>query len=81
MIRRPLQPSFGPGEKERLLTLLGDARHLVILFGASQPLNSETRPYVDTVKTSVDKLAEHLTGDPRYYWHKGHSAGGGPKIE
>jgi hypothetical protein len=77
VVHRQLRPHFGPHEKEQLLATLGHARTLVLLYGASQRSNSGSQPVVDAMKTAADNLAEHLTGNPRYYWQKPHAAGGG----
>ena len=77
MIRRPLRPNFSLSDTQRLLSVMGEVRDKAVLYGASLPVDHPGKAYCESLTKAADGLAEHLTGDPRYYWAKPHSAGGG----
>ena len=67
MTRRARSASFGSDLHPVLLQALLDARIWTLRYGQS---HTDVRPICDAVTQSIDKLGEHLTGDPEIFWRK-----------
>jgi hypothetical protein len=72
MVRRPLRPSFGPDDEQRLMQALREARAHTIKCSAAAPPHSERYAKCHAVTTSIDALAAELTGDPKHFHTKPH---------
>ncbi len=70
MVRRGRRSSFSPTEVPALLDAWLQARLWTLKYQTAQDFGSDARPICDTVKTSIDKLGEHLTGDPEVFWRQ-----------
>lgn len=78
MIERRGKPSFSKDDEERLLAYLQVARHLSINYGAAYGYHSPQYDLHTSLNEAIDKLAEQMTGDPKFFWQLGHTAGGRP---
>ena len=76
MIQRKCRPSFTKDDEERLLAYMQVTRNLAINYGAAYGFLSPQYTLVTSLNGATDKLAEHITGDPRFFWQLSHSAGG-----
>lgn len=54
-------------------------RYLSIRYGAAYGFHSQQHALHTTLNLAIDKLAEHLTGDARFFVSPGHTAGGRPE--
>lgn len=76
MIQRRGRPSFSKDDEERLLAFMEVTRYLSICYGAAYGFHSRQYALHTSLNTAIDKLAEQLTGDRRFYAAAEHSAGG-----
>lgn len=79
MIQRRRRPGFSKDDEERLLAFMEVTRYLSIRYGAAYGFHSQQYALHTSLNTAIDKLAEHMTGDPRFFATPGHSAGGRPE--
>lgn len=77
MIQR--RPSFSKDDEERLLAYMDVTRDLSIKYGAAYGFHSQQYALHTSLNMAIDKLAEHMTGDPKFFWSPHHSAGGRPE--
>ena len=78
MIQRRTRPGFSKDDEERLLAYMDATRHLSINYGAAYGFHSQQYALHTSLNAAIDKLAEHMTGDSKFFWSAGHSAGGQP---
>jgi hypothetical protein len=76
MIQRRGKPSFSKDDEERLLAFMQVTRYLSIRYGAAYGFHSQQYALKTTLNEAIDKLAEQITGDPKFFWSAPHSAGG-----
>jgi hypothetical protein len=76
MIHRKCRPSFSKDDEERLLAYLQVTRNLSNSYGAAYGFHSQQYALHTSLNVAVDKLAEHITGDPKFFWQMHHTAGG-----
>ena len=81
MIQRKCRPSFTKDDEERLLAYMHVTRNLAINYGAAYGFHSPQYTLVTSLNGAIVKLAEHVTGNPRFFWQQHHSAGGLPSHE
>lgn len=67
---RARRSSFGTEEKPMLLNALREARLWTLKYEQAQDFRSEVRPMCEALTNSIDKLGEHLTGDPEVFWRQ-----------
>lgn len=79
MIQRRGKPSFSKDDEERLLAYMDVTRHLTINYGAAYGYHSPQYALQTSLSDAIDKLAEQITGDPKFFWSAHHSAGGRPE--
>jgi hypothetical protein len=79
MIQRRGKSSFSKDDEERLLAYMDVTRDLSIKYGAAYGFHSQQYALHTSLNVAIDKLAEHMTGDPKFFWSAGHSIGGGPE--
>jgi hypothetical protein len=79
MIQRRGKPSFSKDNEERLLAHMQVTRYLSISYGAAYGFHSQQYALHTSLNAAIDKLAEHMTGDPKFFWSAHHSAGGSPE--
>lgn len=79
MIQRKCRPSFSKDDEERLLAYMQVTRYLSIRYGAAYGFHSQQYALHTSLNTAIDKLAEQMTGDPRFFASPGHSIGRGPE--
>jgi hypothetical protein len=79
MIQRRGKPSFSKDDEERLLAYMDVTRHLTINYGAAYGFHSPQYTLRTSLIGAIDKLAEQITGDPKFFWQMSHSIGGGPE--
>lgn len=70
MTRRRHQSSFGAELRPVLLQALLDARIWTLRFEHSLKSGSEAQPMCSELTKSIDRLGEHLTGDPEVFWRQ-----------
>jgi hypothetical protein len=51
-------------------------RNLTINYAAAYGYHSPQYALKTSLTGAIDKLAEQITGDPQFFWLRGHSAGG-----
>lgn len=68
MGRRGRSSGFESNLHPVLLQALLDARIWTLRYGQSQGYESDVRPICEAVTKSIDRLGEHLTGDPEIFW-------------
>ena len=78
LIQRRCRPSFSKDDEERLLAYMDVTRRLTISYGAAYGYHSPQYALSTSLSGAIDKLAEQLTGDPKFLWQMGHTAGGRP---
>lgn len=78
MIQRRGRPSFSKDDEERLLAFMEVTRYLSIRYGAAYGFHSQQYALHTSLNMAIDQLAEHMTGDPRFFSSAHHSIGGGP---
>ena len=76
MMQRRGKSSFSADDEERLLAFMDVTRELTIKFGAAHGFHSAQYALSTLLTGAIDKLAEHLSGDPKLFWLVEHSAGG-----
>jgi hypothetical protein len=76
MIKR--RPSFSKDDEERLLAYMQVTRHLSINYGAAYGYHSPQYALHTSLNDAIDKLAEQITGEPKFFWSAHHSVGGQP---
>lgn len=54
-------------------------RHLSINYGAAYGFHSPQYALKTSLNEAIDKLAEHITGDPKFFMLSHHTAGGRPE--
>lgn len=79
MIQRKCRPSFTKDDEERLLAYMQVTRNLAINYGAAYGFHSPQYTLVTSLNGAIDKIAEGITGEPRFFWSPHHSAGGRPE--
>lgn len=79
MIQRRMRSSFSKDEEERLLAYMDVTRDLTIKYGAGYGFHSQQYALHTSLNEAIDKLAEQITGDPKFFWQLGHTAGGRPE--
>jgi hypothetical protein len=79
MIQRRTRPSFSKEDEERLLAYMQVTRHLSINYAAAYGYHSPQYALQTSLNDAIDKLAEQITGDPKFFWQMGHIAGGRPE--
>jgi hypothetical protein len=67
MVRRPLRPTFGLADRNRLIDALRTTRHLVGLCSAAESYGSDLHRLCHAVADSIDGLAEGLTGNRKLF--------------
>ncbi len=77
MIRRPLRPHFPPTDKPKLLAALGEARDWTLAYEHGQSYHDPVRLQCEAIVSSIDALAETLTGDRTHFHLKPHGGGFG----
>jgi hypothetical protein len=78
MIQRRTRPSFSKDDEERLLAYMQVTRHLSINYAAAYGFHSPQYALKTSLNEAIDRLAEQITGDPKFFWSVHHSAGGRP---
>jgi hypothetical protein len=78
MIQRRTRPSFSKDDEERLLAYMQVTRHLSINYGAAYGFHSPEYALKTSLNEAIDKMAEQITGDPKFFILSGHTAGGLP---
>ena len=78
MIQRRGKPSFSKDDEERLLAYMDVTRDLSIKYGAAYGFHSQQYALHTSLNAAIDKLAEQMTGDLKFFWSAHHSAGGQP---
>jgi len=68
MVRRPLRPSFSPGDQGDLIEAMRRVRHLAIMCASAERFGSEVHQRCDDLKVAIDRLAGELTGNPEFFW-------------
>ena len=76
MIQRRSRPSFSSDDEERLLAYMDVTRHLTINYAAAYGYGSPQYTLQTSLTGAIDKLAEQITGDPRFFWQRDHTSGG-----
>ncbi len=76
MIQRRGKPSFSKDDEERLLAYMDVTRNLTINYGAAYGYHSPQYALKTSLTHAIDKLAEQITGDPRFFWQLHSTAGG-----
>jgi hypothetical protein len=79
MIQRRGGPSFSREDEERLLAFMQVTRHLNVYYGAASVFNSPQHGLSEALTGAIDKLGEHITGEPRLFVMDHHSIGGAPE--
>ena len=79
MIQRKCRPSFSKDDEERLLAFMDVTRHLSINYGAAYGFHSPQYALKTSLNEAIDKLAEQITGDPKFFVQMNHTAGGRPE--
>lgn len=67
MVRRPLRPSFGLADRNRLIDALRATRQLVGLCSAAENYGSDLHRLCHALGDSIDGLAEGLTGNRKLF--------------
>jgi hypothetical protein len=67
MVRRPLRPSFGLADRNRLIDAARTTRQLVGLCSAAESYGSDLHRLCHAVGDSIDGLAEGLTGNRKFF--------------
>ncbi len=78
LIQRRTRPSFSKDDEERLLAYMDVTWDLSIRYGAAYGFHSPQYALKASLNDAIDKLAEQITGDPKFFWQLGHTAGGRP---
>ncbi len=76
MIQRRGKPSFSKDDEERLLAYMDVTRNLTINYAAAYGYHSPQYSLSTSLTGAIDKLAEHITGNPQFFWLSGHTSGG-----
>ena len=63
-------------DEERLLAYMDTTRKLTVNYTAAYGYHSPRYALSTSLTGAIDKLAEQITGDPQFFWLKGHTAGG-----
>ena len=79
MIQRRGGPSFSREDEERLLAFMQVTRHLNVYYGAASVFSSPQHALSEALTGAIDKLGEHITGEPRLFVMDHHSIGGAPE--
>ena len=79
MIQRRGSPSFSREDEERLLAFMQVTRELNISYGAASVFDSRQHVLSSALTSALDKLGEHMTGDPRLFMQEHHSIGRPPE--
>ena len=67
MIQRRGSPSFSNEDEERLLAFMQVTRDLNIRYGSASDFNSPQHALSEALRIALDKLGEHISGDPRLF--------------
>ena len=76
MIQRRGKPSFSKNDEELLLAYMNEARRLAINYSSASKYDSPQHVVGQSLMAAIDKLAEQITGDPRFFWSVHPSIGG-----
>ena len=79
MIQRRTRPSFSKDDEERLLAYMQVTRQLSINYAAAYGFHSPQYTLQTSLLVAIDKLADQMTGDRKFFWQMGHTAGGRPE--
>ena len=79
MIQRRGKSSFSKDDEERLLAYMDVTRSLAISYGASYGFHAPQYTLATSLHVAIDRIAEDITGDAKFFWQQGHSIGGGPE--
>ena len=79
MIHRRCKPSFSKDDEERLLAYMQVTRQFTINYAAAYGYHSPQYALQTYLTDAIDKLAEQITGDPKFFWQMHHTAGGRPE--
>jgi hypothetical protein len=60
-------PSFSHEDEERLLAFMQVTRDLSIRYGSAYGFHSQQNALHTSLNAAIDKLGEHITGDPRLF--------------
>lgn len=76
MIQRKCKPSFSKNDEELLLAYMQEARRLAINYSSASKYDAPQHVVGHSLMAAIDKLAEQITGDPRFFWPFDSSIGG-----
>ena len=76
MIQRKCMPHFSHEDEERLLAFMSVTRELSIRYGSAYSFHSKQNELHTALNAAIDKLGEHITGDPRLFLPLPGTAGG-----
>ena len=68
--------SFSHEDEERLLAFMQVTRELSIRYGSAYGFHLKQNELHTALNAAIDKLGEHITGDPRLFMMDEHSIGG-----
>ena len=71
-------PSFSHEDEERLLAFMEVTRDLNNRYRSASSFGSPTDELSTALQSALDKLGEHISGEPRLFVMDGHSIGGAP---
>ena len=69
-------PSFSHEDEERLLAFMDVTRELSIRYGSAYGFHSKQNELHTALNAAIDKLGEHITGEPRLFSAPSGTAGG-----
>jgi hypothetical protein len=69
-------PSFSHEDEERLLAFMDVTRELSIRYGSAYGFHSKQNELHTALNAAIDRLGEHITGDPRLFLPHNGTAGG-----
>lgn len=75
MIQRRGKQSFSKDDEERLLAYMDVTRNLAIKYDSAYGFHAPQYTLVTSLNGAIDRLAESITGDPKFFWQMSHSAG------
>lgn len=76
VIKRKCMPSFSHEDEERLLAFMAITRDLNNRYRSASSFGSPTDEFTTALQNALDKLAEHITGDPKLFLPLSLSIGG-----
>ena len=69
-------PSFSHEDEERLLAFMEVTRDLNNRYRSASSFGSPQDELSTALQSAIDKLGEHISGEPRLFVMDGHSIGG-----